>query len=59
MLDRTALQDALVERIFDGLDNKDVYQMVREMIHDEFRHYTDEQLVAEVRENYPDLIEEE
>ena len=58
MENRKAVQDAMVERIVDGMDSRDMYYFIVDILDKQFDECTDEQLLAEVRENYPDLIEE-
>ena len=59
MHNRKAVQAAMLERIVDGMDNRDMYNFIVDILDKQFDEYTDEQLLTEVRENYPDLIEEE
>lgn len=58
MENRKAVQDAIVERIVDGMDSRDMYNFIADILDEQFDGYTDEQLLNEARENYPDLIEE-
>ena len=48
-----------VDRIVDGMDINDLCQIVSDYMHDNLESYTDEQLVAEVKDYYPDMIEDE
>lgn len=58
MQNRKAVQDAMVERIIGGMDLRDMYNFIADILDEQFDGYTDEQLLSEARENYPDLIEE-
>ena len=56
---REKLQDAYIERIIDGLDWGDLWQYAYDKLSEELDEYTDEQLASDVKEIYPDLLENE
>jgi hypothetical protein len=58
MENRKAIQDAMIDRIIDGMDTRDMYNFIGDILDEQFDGYTDEELLAEVTENYPDLLEE-
>ncbi len=58
MENRRAIQDAMIDRIIDGMDTRDMYNFIGDILAENFDGYTDEQLLAEAKENYPDLLEE-
>ena len=58
MENRRAIQDAMIDRIIDGMDTRDMYTFIGDILEEQFDGYTDEQLLTEVTENYPDLLEE-
>jgi len=54
---RQKLQDAYIERIIDGLDWGDLWQYAYDKLSEELDEYTDEQLASDVKDIYPDLLE--
>ncbi len=54
---RQKLQDAYIERIIDGLDWGDLWQYAYDKLSDEMDELTDEQLASDVKDVYPDLVE--
>lgn len=56
---RDELQTALVDRILDGMSHKELVQFVAEVLEDTYRGYSDEDLLTEVNNYYPDLLEEQ
>jgi hypothetical protein len=58
MENRKAILDAMIDRIIGGMDIRDMYNFIGNILEEQFDEYTDEQLLTEVKENYPDLLEE-
>ena len=58
IVDRDELQNDYVDRVIDGLDIKDLCQIVSEYLHDSLDKYSVTELITEVEETYPDLLEE-
>ena len=58
IVDRDELQCDYVDRIVDGLDIKDLCQIVSEYLHESLDKYSVAELITEVEETYPDLLEE-
>lgn len=58
-LDRVQLQRDLVDRIIEGLDMNDLAMIVAEYLDGNYNSYTDKQLVTEVKDFYPDMLEDE
>jgi len=58
MMDRQELLDAYIDRILDNMSTKDLMRLVGDQIEDNLSSYTDEELISEVQEYYPDLIAE-
>lgn len=56
---REALISDYVDVIVDGMDTKTLMQFVTETLEQNMETYTDEQLINEVREYYPHLLDEE
>lgn len=58
IIDRDSLQDIYVETIIDGMDHKDMYAFVKDNLNDHLDKYTVSELIEEVEEYYPELMEE-
>ena len=58
IIDRDELQQNLIDRIVDDMDLKTLMQLVAEQLDHNYDDYTVDQLIAEVEEYYPDLLEE-
>ena len=57
-INRVQLQRDYVERIIDGMDISDLCMIVADYMHENLEDYTDEQLVEEIRDYYPDMVDE-
>ena len=58
IIDRDELQKDLVDRIVDGLDMEMLCQLACDALSSTYDEYTVDELIAEVEEYYPDLLEE-
>ena len=58
IIDRDALQNLYVDVIIDGMDIKDLCQYVSESLHDELDKYSFNELLHELEDYYPHLLEE-
>jgi len=56
-MNRDQLQNDYIENIIDGMDHKTMYQYVYDMLEAGLETYSDEQLVTEVKDYYPELLE--
>ena len=56
-MNRSELLDTYIEEIIDGMDHKTMYQYVYDMLEQNFETYSEEELVTEVKEYYPHLLE--
>ena len=56
-MNRQELMETYIEEIIDGMDHKTMYQYVYDMMEQNFETYTEEELVTEVKEYYPHLLE--
>ncbi len=54
---REQLQDEYIACIVDGMDIKDLVQYAYDKLSEELDELTDEQLTEQVKEYYPDLLE--
>ena len=58
IIDRAALQEAYIESIIDGMDHKSMYQFVYDSLNNNLDDYTVDELITEVEDYYPELLEE-
>ena len=56
-MNRQELLEAYIDRILDNMSTKDLMRIVGDQIEDNLSSYTDEELISEVQEYYPELIE--
>ena len=59
IIDRDELQQNMIDTIVDDMDLKTLMQLVAEQLDNNYDDYTVDQLIAEVEEYYPDLLEQE
>ena len=57
MMNRTELQESYIQQLIDGMDFKTMERFVYDTLCDNLRSYSDEELIAEVTEYNPELIE--
>jgi len=57
IINRDELQDAYIESIVDGMDHKDMWQFVYDTLNDNFDKYSVDELITEVEDYYPHLLE--
>ena len=58
IIDRDELQEAYVQSILDGMDWKTMEQYVYDSLNDNFEKYTVDELITEVKDYYPELLED-
>ena len=56
-MDRQQLLETYIEEIIDGMDHKTMYQFVYDTMEQNLETYSDEELVTEVKDYYPHLLE--
>ena len=56
--DRESLISDYVDRVLDNMSTKDLMRMVGDMLEENLSSYSDEELVEEVKEYYPELLED-
>ena len=54
---RDAIQCEYVERIVDGMDMDDLISTVYDFMHESLNKYTEEELLAEIKEYHPDILD--
>ena len=57
-MNRQELLDAYIDRILDNMSTKDLLRIVGDQLEENYLSYTDEELITEVEECYPELLEE-
>ena len=58
IIDRDNLQDAYINEIIDGMDIKDLMRIVYDNLEQNLEQYSVDELIEEVSEYYPHLLEE-
>ena len=58
IIDRDQLQEAYIETLIDGMDHKTMYQFVYDSLNGNLDDYSVEELITEVKDYYPELLEE-
>ncbi len=56
-MNRQELQDAYINNLIDGMDLKDCLAMLFDYMDQSFDSYSDEELITEVTEYYPELLD--
>ena len=57
-MNRQELQEQLIENVIGGMDFKTMWQVLFDFMDQSYDKYTDEELMEEVKEYYPELLEE-
>ena len=58
IMNRSKLQQQLVDEMIDGMDHKTMWQILDSYMMESYGKYSDEELMEEVKEYYPELLEE-
>ena len=58
IIDRDQLQDAMINQILDDMDIKTMMAILYDNMSNNYDSYTVDELIAEVEEYYPHLLEE-
>lgn len=58
-MNRQELLDAYIDRILDNMSTKDLMRIVGDQIEENLSGYTDEELITEVEEYYPELLNDQ
>ena len=58
IIDRDSLQNNYIESIIDGMDHKTMYAFVYDNLNDHLDKYSVDELIQEVEEYYPEILEE-
>jgi len=57
-MNRQELQDQLIDNVIDGMDFKTMWAVLYDFMDQSYDKYSDEELMEEVKEYYPELLEE-
>ena len=57
-MNRSELQDQLINSMIDGMDFKTMWSVLYDYMDDSYDKYSEKELIAEVEEYYPELLEE-
>ena len=57
IIDRDALQDNMINQILDDMDIKTMMAILYDHMSESYDKYTVDELIEEVQEYYPDLLE--
>ena len=58
IIDRDALQDSMIQQILDDMDIKTMMAILYDNMSENYDKYSVDELIAEVEEYYPHLLEE-
>ena len=58
IIDRDQLQDSMIQQILDDMDIKTMMAILYDQMDENFDKYSTDELIAEVEEYYPHLLEE-
>ena len=58
IIDRDELQDAMINQILDDMDIKTMMALLYDMLDESYDKYSEKELIAEVEEYYPHILEE-
>ena len=56
-VDRSILQDRLVNSMIEGMDFKTMWSVLYDFMNESYDKYSDEELTEEVKEYYPELLD--
>jgi hypothetical protein len=58
-MNRDALIQDYIDRVIDNMNTKDLVRIVWEQLEENLALYSDEELITEVSDHYPELLEED
>lgn len=56
-INRQELQENYIQQLIDGMDYKTMERFVYDTLEENLTNYTDEELITEVTDYYPELLE--
>jgi len=57
-MNRSELQDQLIQQMLDDMDIKTMMALLYDMLDESYDNYSEKELIAEIEEYYPELLEE-
>jgi hypothetical protein len=57
-MNRSELQDTMIQQILDDMDIKTMMAILYDQMDENYDKYSDEELITECEEYYPELLEE-
>ena len=57
-MDRPKLQQQLINSVLDGMDFKTMWSVLYDFMDESYDKWSDEELMEEVKEYYPELLED-
>ena len=57
-MNRSELQDQLIQQIIDDMDIKTMMAILYDSMSEDYDKYSDEEIFAEVKEYYPHILED-
>ena len=57
-MNRDQLQDSMIQQILDDMDIKTMMAILYDSMSEDYDKYSDEEILEEVKEYYPHLLEE-
>jgi hypothetical protein len=58
-MNRSELQDNMIQQILEDMDIKTMMAILYDQMDENYDKYSDEELITEVKEYYPELLEED
>ena len=56
-MNRSELQEQLIKQTIEGMDFKTMWSVLYDFMDESYDKYSDEELLEEVKEYYPDLLD--
>ena len=57
-MNRNELQETYISELIDGMDLKTMYQFVYDTLNESLSKYSEAELITEVEDYYPELLED-
>ena len=57
-MNRTELQESYIQQLIEGMDYKTMERLVYDSLNDNLSAYGEAELITEIEEYYPELLEE-
>ena len=57
-MNRETVQNEFINTILDNMTYEDLYQIAYDNLHSVYSEYTNEQLIGEITQHYPDILDD-